>query len=92
MLPRSLRSRGSVKDVWRHFVKDVMRLNTGFGLSGDLTGHVFGRAATRARRNRLKPLSELTSGPKGPVGGLSGFSSAVTEKIENRGKNQRRQK
>ena len=36
MLPRSLRSRGSVKDVWRHFVKDVMRLNTGFGLSGDV--------------------------------------------------------
>ena len=34
MLPRSLRSRGSVKDVWRHFVKDVMRLNTGFDLSG----------------------------------------------------------
>jgi hypothetical protein len=27
LLPRSLRSRGSVKDVWRHFVKDVMRLN-----------------------------------------------------------------
>jgi hypothetical protein len=34
MLPRSLRSRGSVKDVWRHFVKDVMRLNTTQGLSG----------------------------------------------------------
>jgi hypothetical protein len=28
LLPRSLRSRESVKDVWRHFVKDVMRLHT----------------------------------------------------------------
>jgi hypothetical protein len=36
LLPRSLRSRESVKDVWRHFVKDVMRLHTSFAMSGFL--------------------------------------------------------
>ena len=33
-LPRSLRSRGSVKDVRRHCVKDVMELNTSVGKCG----------------------------------------------------------
>ena len=33
-LPRERNERGSVKDVRRPFVKDVMRLNTGFGLGG----------------------------------------------------------
>jgi hypothetical protein len=33
-LPRSLRSRGSVKDVPRQCVKNVMRLNTAFGRCG----------------------------------------------------------
>ena len=33
-LPRSLRSRGSVKDVPRHFVKHVMRPNTNEARNG----------------------------------------------------------